>query len=256
MVRAARLFCVSLGVGLALWLLPASIHIVDWPADGPVRIALLAPLWQLGIAVAGAALIAAVLAFAAARHPVVIDAADPLALLWLWVVPYLPWLPDRAPALLALAGPLRWGVLAVALLASVTALLRARYLAGGLPMAGRRTVFVVSLAVYLCFGLSSAAKVGPGADEPHYLVITQSLLRDHDLAIENNHAQRDYREYFGGELRPDFLRRGLNDVIYSIHAPGLPALLVPAYATAGYRGAVVLLCLFAALAALAVFDLA
>ena len=87
-------------------------------------------------------------------------------------------------------------------------------------------------------------------------MITQSLLRDHDLAIENNHLRGDYREYFGGDLRPDFLRRGLNEVIYSIHAPGLPALLVPAYAVAGYRGAVVMLCLFGALAALAIFDLA
>ena len=47
-----------------------------------------------------------------------------------------------------------------------------------------------------------------------------------------------------------------NEVIYSIHAPGLPALLVPAFAIGGYRGAVVMLCLFGALAALAVFDLA
>ena len=117
-------------------------------------------------------------------------------------------------------------------------------------------MFASSLAIYLFFGLWSAAAVGPGADEPHYLVITQSLLRDHDLAIENNHARGDYREYFGGELRPDFLRRGLNEVIYSIHAPGLPALLVPAYAVAGYRGAVVMLCLFGALAALAIYDLA
>ena len=121
---------------------------------------------------------------------------------------------------------------------------------------GRWTVFAVSFALYLGFGLWSAAAVGPGADEPHYLVITQSLLRDHDLAIENNHARGDYREYFGGELRPDFLRRGLNEVIYSIHAPGLPALLMPAYAVAGYRGAVVMLCVFGALTALAVFDLA
>ena len=98
--------------------------------------------------------------------------------------------------------------------------------------------------------------MGPGADEPHYLVITQSLIRDHDLAIENNHARGDYREYFGGTLRPDFLQRGLGEVIYSIHAPGLPALLVPAYAAAGYTGAVVMLCLFAAFTAWAVFDLA
>ena len=87
-------------------------------------------------------------------------------------------------------------------------------------------------------------------------MITQSLLRDHDLAIENNHARGDYREYFGGDLRPDFLRRGLNEVIYSIHAPGLPALLAPAFAVDGYAGTVAMLCLFGALAALAVFDLA
>ena len=61
---------------------------------------------------------------------------------------------------------------------------------------------------------------------------------------------------FNGDLKPDFLRRGLNDVIYSIHAPGLPALLISAYTVAGYRGAVVMLCLFAAVAALAIFELA
>jgi hypothetical protein len=43
----ARLICAELGVTLAVWLLPASIHIVDWTADGPVRVALLPPLWQL-----------------------------------------------------------------------------------------------------------------------------------------------------------------------------------------------------------------
>ena len=52
------------------------------------------------------------------------------------------------------------------------------------------------------------------------------------------------------------MKRGQNGQIYSIHAPGLSALLLPAYAAAGYRGAVAFLCLLAALAALAIFDLA
>jgi len=30
----------------------------------------------------------------------------------------------------------------------------------------------------------------PAGDEPHYLIITQSLLADHDLQIENNHRPR------------------------------------------------------------------
>jgi hypothetical protein len=258
--RLARLILVSLGVALAVWLMPASIHIVDWAADGPARIALLAPLWQLWTALAVAALLTGVI-HAAVGAPGSSDAwIAPLGLMWLWVVPYLPWIPDRAPALLVLAGPLRWAVVAMAVGGSIAtfapAMSRVEGPAPARRLPGRRTAFALSLAIYLCFGLWSAAAVGPGADEPHYLVITQSLLRDHDLAIENNHLRGDYREYFGSDLQPDFLRRGLNEVIYSIHAPGLPALLVPAYALAGYRGAVVTLCLFGALAALAIFDLA
>jgi hypothetical protein len=256
--RGARVTLVWIGVALAVWLIPASIHIVDWTADGPVRVALFAPLWKLwtALALAAVAIIATGVRHRGRAATVPDTTSDsvttPLGLMWLWVVPYLPWLPDRAPILLALAGPLRWGVLALSLAGCATAFWRR-------PVRwrpGRRAIFTASLAIYLFFGLWSARVVGPGADEPHYLVITQSLLRDHDLAIENNHARGDYREYFDAELRPDFLQRGRNGVIYSIHAPGLPALLVPAYATAGYTGAVVMICLAGALAALAVFDLA
>ena len=121
---------------------------------------------------------------------------------------------------------------------------------------GRKTVFVCSLVFYLLIGFQSLGVAGLGGDEPHYLVIAHSLLVDRDLKIENNHARGDYRAFFGGPLKPDYLRRGLNQEIYSIHAPGLPVLLLPAYALAGVQGAVAMMCLFAALATVAVFDLA
>src|SRR4029077_7221948 len=71
----------------------------------------------------------------------------------------------------------------------------------------------------------------------------------------NNHDRRDYRAYFGGDLKPDYMRRGIDGEIYSIHAPGLSALVLPAFAAAGARGAVAVMCLLAALAAIAIFDL-
>jgi hypothetical protein len=85
----------------------------------------------------------------------------------------------------------------------------------------------------------------PGGDEPHYLIITQSLWLDGDLRIENNHTRRDYAEYFSGELRPDYINRGQDREIYSIHAPGVSALVLPAYVVFGLRGAqlTMLLCL-------------
>jgi hypothetical protein len=250
---------VSVAVAAAIWLAPASIHIVSWLPAGPVRVALLAPLsrlwWALGLTLVVMGLAAAL---ARARDRAGVRALGrvvaPLGLLLLWIVPFLPWLPDRTPLLLALAGPLRWVIAGWAIAGTLVFAGLLGWSRSWLP--GRRTIFAASLAIYLGFGLLSAAATGPGADEPHYLIITHSLLVDHDLAIENNHARGDYREFFGGELRPDYLQRGRNEVIYSIHAPGLPALLLPAYAVAGYRGALAMICLIAALTALAVFDLA
>ena len=89
----------------------------------------------------------------------------------------------------------------------------------------------------------------PGGDEPHYLVIAQSLLRDGDLKIQNNHDRGDYREYYSGDLRPDYIP--LPDVkdVYSIHAPGVAAVVLPAFAIAGYRGAQATIIVLAAIAA-------
>ena len=83
-------------------------------------------------------------------------------------------------------------------------------------------------------------------DEPHYLVITQSLLRDHDLKVENNYLHGDFREFYANDLKPHYLRRGQNGEIYSIHAPGLPALVAPVFELFGYPGVLVFLSLVSA----------
>lgn len=239
-------------MAVAAWLVPASVRIVQWPDAGPVRLALLSPTWQLAAWLVLAAVVAAVVLWRGSEWTR--DMA-PLSLLWLWTVPFLPWLPDRLPLLLVLGGPIRWILLAVALVLLCRRFLPVDSLTTWLAGLSRRAIFAISLVVYVGFGAYSAMSLSTGGDEPHYLVITESLIRDGDLQIENNHQRRDYLPFFQGNLRPDFFVRGQNGQIYSIHPPGLPVLALPAYYVAGRMGVVVLVAVIAALTALAMFDL-
>ena len=111
------------------------------------------------------------------------------------------------------------------------------------PFSRDRPALAAGVITVLLGGFSAwqVAPSVPAGDEPHYLVITQSLLKDGDLRIENNHRQRDYRAYLEGDIPPDFRVRGRNREIYSIHAPGVSVLVAPAFAAAGYDGVVVFL---------------
>ena len=80
-------------------------------------------------------------------------AARPLLLLWILWLPYLPWLPDRLPLLLALAGPLRVAVITVAFVgATLDWWSPFKAAARACTLLGRRSVFGVSLAMYLALG--------------------------------------------------------------------------------------------------------
>ena len=191
-----------------------------WPASGPVRLALLAPAWQL-LARAAAALcrgacrqrscgIGGPGAAGHARSSCA-SLAAPFSMLWLWVVPYLPWLPDRLPLLLVLAGSDPLGRLLVAAMrrSPCSSATIARDAARG--AARRRSAARCSRSASpstWAWACTRREPMGLGGDEPHYLIITESLLRDGDLQIENNHQRGDYRSFYPRELRPDFLQRG------------------------------------------------
>lgn len=160
----------------------------------------------------------------------------------------LPWLPVRVPlAFYAWMGPVRtwlWTALAIGLAVPLcrNRLPRSVWAVTREP---RRAPWLAALLAAFAYlvGAYQVFPILPAGDEPHYLVITQSLLRDHDLKIENNHRRGDYRTYFPGELKPDYLRRGTDGEIYSIHAPGLPVLVAPVFALFGYPGVLALLAL-------------
>src|SRR4029453_1573306 len=69
-----------------------------------------------------------------------------------------------------------------------------------------------------------------------------------DFALANTPARGDYLAYYQAPLKPDYRATGRDGVIYSIHPVGISALIAPAFALWGYRGASVFLALLAAAA--------
>jgi len=211
------------------------------------------------------------------------DALRPLSASALLLLPYFPWLPDVIPVLTVLAGPGRWLVWFTILAATAHSIVianrllknrsvnaqrkmpdatsRIRRWAFGILPSGRvvqrpRWLPLVGVLVAGFVASSVAASrltstaLYPAGDEPHYLIIAQSLWRDGDLRIENNHARGEYREYYDvvTDLAPHYLTRGADGEIYSVHPIGLPLLMAPIFGVAGYRGVVLALMLAASLA--------
>src|SRR5882757_10305149 len=87
-------------------------------------------------------------------------------------------------------------------------------------------------------------------DEPYYLLMTESLVRDHDLDLTNQ-----YRELAHSDTgRPDLVPqpgdpRGPHGEQYSRHELFLPILMMPGYALGGVPGAIAIIALFGALLA-------
>lgn len=182
-----------------------------------------------------------------------------------------------AAALLAGAGALAlWGRPSLGIGVGLFAPLL--LLAGGVPLAGVRALsgpplFALALAglalalaqararpvgipfLPLAFGVlvlaagRSHVQVGPQGDEPHYLMVADSLLRDFDLGLERDYAEGRYAAFHDAPLAPHYRVRGRAGAIYSLHALGLSVLILPAWALAGYAGVTVFMALLAALVA-------
>jgi hypothetical protein len=156
-----------------------------------------------------------------------------------------------APLLLLAAGVPLAGVQAVsgpvlmAFVLAATALVVAR--AGWRP--GSVAFLPLAFLVLVVAAGRSHVVVGPQGDEPHYLMVAESLLRDGDLSLERDYAEGRWAAFHDAPLLPHYRVRGRHGEIYSLHAVGLSILILPAWALAGYAGVTVFMALLAALLA-------
>lgn len=255
--------------GAAFWV---SLGSLDVTMDGPrmVRVAMLPTPGQFLACMALAVLLGAVLRVripasgeAAAGSPGDLtrrsgsgDAFLPLYALGVLTLPYFPLLPDWLPVLRVFAGPGRllvWLIVAAQVTWSVLGAGRGRRVVARVrawsPVRCYLVTFVVSAALFGAAALAlPPSGLIPGGDEPHYLVITQSLLKDGDLRIDNNRLQPNDAGPDDAAVPARAMTAGRDGGAYPVHPIGLPLLAMPAFAAGGHAGVVLLMVCFAAAA--------
>jgi hypothetical protein len=241
---ARRLALLALALALPLALAGTGFHLVATPA-GPWR-GLSDPPGPARLLLSAAA--AAAFAWALRRAPA--HVTSPLLWLCLAGAPLLTVATGWLPALLAVQGPML--VLVGAMTLTVVGLRSGLSPRPWLARSGA-TLFLAALAFHLLVGLRIPGPAGPQGDEPHYLAMAQSLRSDSDLDLRDEFAGREYAAFFAGELEPHTSPRSPRGRLYSLHAPGLPALILPAYVLGGYGGVRVLLSALVALAGVLVW---
>jgi hypothetical protein len=106
---------------------------------------------------------------------------------------------------------------------------------GAPPSVGALVILTIFLAIV-------SMRAMPTGDEPHYLIMTQSLLRDADFDLRNNYEHMDYLEYYPAAI-PDTHVTLVGNNWYPFHGVGLPILAAPWFALGGRAGVVIMLTL-------------
>ncbi len=96
----------------------------------------------------------------------------------------------------------------------------------------RKRLLAIFIASELLFALGAGLLTWKGValagDEPHYLAISQSLARDHDLNVFNQYFRGGFKEFLNVEKLPAHGTWGKGfKKIYSYHLPGIAVTLAP-----------------------------
>ena len=110
---------------------------------------------------------------------------------------------------------------------------------------------VLLISAYICDQIDI-----PTGDEPHYLVISQTLLLYHSLDVTKDYANNDYKVFYEGPLGP-FQHTSLNKwgQLLPLHSIGAPVLWLIPFAIAGRLGTLLFMALASALIILNIYLL-
>ena len=127
----------------------------------------------------------------------------------------------------------------------------------GLLLSAAALFLLLSVAYLFSIDIRASRGASISADEPFYLLTTQSLVQDGDLDLTNQYETKSYESFFD---HPDGLWRQsvpLEDGrLLSPHNPGLSVLVIPGFALGGLLGVQVQLLLTAVAAMTLAFLLA
>lgn len=107
------------------------------------------------------------------------------------------------------------------------------------------TLGVVALAVYIAVSPYQPGVRDLVSDEPHYLLFTQSLWLDHDLALDDDYRRVPYMNFWP-QLFSDVHAVRTPSGLYPFREPGFPLLLVVPFGLDGRYGVLRELCVLGA----------
>ena len=105
-----------------------------------------------------------------------------------------------------------------------------------LTLTPQKIIFVAFLFLYLIIGFFPKINghLYITGDEPHYLIMTQSIADDGDFNIDNNYRLELHKEFYNASIDRHYINiYGKN---YALHQFGLPLIMAPAYRLFGYKG--------------------
>jgi hypothetical protein len=213
----------ALAVAAALW--NASFHVVPTATGSWREVSDPPSAVRIGASVA----LGILAAWAASRFPAPVR--RPMVLLAAAALPLVSVVTGRLLPLLVFQGGVVRLLAGAVLTVAAVRLAAARGVRAGDPPAA--ALFAAAFLFYCAWGTRVPGAAGPQGDEPHYLVMAQSLLSDGDLDLTDEFAAREYAPFYGGDLAPHTSPNTPPGRLYSMHSPGLPALLLPAYALGG-----------------------